>query len=81
MEADDEEVARARRWNCRHHGSPTSCGSAWTLGAWTITVVDQDDQHHYQPGYLFIPFGIYDRTEVVRSRHHFLADGVDLVLG
>jgi sulfide:quinone oxidoreductase len=49
--------------------------------AWTITVVDQDDQHHYQPGYLFIPFGIYDRNEVVRSRHHFLADGIDLVLG
>ena len=50
-------------------------------GAWTITVVDQNDQHHYQPGYLFIPFGIYDRNEVVRSRHHFLADGIDLVLG
>jgi sulfide:quinone oxidoreductase len=48
---------------------------------WTITVVDQDDEHHYQPGYLFIPFGTYDRGDIVRSRHHFLADGLDLVLG
>jgi sulfide:quinone oxidoreductase len=48
---------------------------------WTITVVDQDDDHHYQPGYLFIPFGTYDRDDVVRSRHHFLADGIELVLG
>ncbi|MDQ2754979.1 MAG: hypothetical protein M3Y71_00160 [Actinomycetota bacterium] len=23
---------------------------------WDITVVDRDDQHHYQPGYLFLPF-------------------------
>ena len=24
---------------------------------WSITVVDRDDEHHYQPGYLFLPFG------------------------
>ena len=48
---------------------------------WSITVVDRDDQHHYQPGYLFIPFGLYTRDQVVRSRHHFLADGVDFVMG
>ena len=48
---------------------------------WTVAVVDQDDEHHYQPGYLFIPFGTYDRDDVVRSRHRFLADGIDLVLG
>jgi sulfide:quinone oxidoreductase len=48
---------------------------------WTITVVDRDDEHHYQPGYLFIPFGTYDRDDVVRARHHFVADGIRLVLG
>ena len=48
---------------------------------WSVTVVDQDDEHHYQPGYLFVPFGSYDRHDVVRSRHRFLADGIDLVLG
>ena len=46
---------------------------------WTITVVDRDDEHHYQPGYLFVPFGGYTQDEIVRSRHHFIADGVRLV--
>lgn len=48
---------------------------------WQITVVDRDDAHHYQAGYLFVPFGGYDRDDVVRTRHHFLADGVEMVLG
>ena len=26
---------------------------------WKITVVDPSDTHYYQPGYLFVPFGIY----------------------
>ncbi len=30
-----------------------------TADEWKITVVDQDDEHHYQPGYLFLPFGGY----------------------
>jgi sulfide:quinone oxidoreductase len=46
---------------------------------WTITVVDRDDEHHYQPGYLFVPFVGYTPDEIVRSRHHFVADGVTLV--
>jgi sulfide:quinone oxidoreductase len=47
---------------------------------WQITVVDQDDRHHYQPGYLFLPFGTYTEKQVVRSRHTFLPDGVDFVV-
>lgn len=45
-----------------------------------ITVVDRDDTHHYQPGYLFMPFGIYNTSDIVRSRHKFIHDGIDLVL-
>jgi sulfide:quinone oxidoreductase len=48
---------------------------------WAITVVDRDDEHHYQPGYLFVPFGGYTRDQVVRSRHAFLPDGVEFVVG
>ena len=44
-----------------------------------ITVVDRDDEHHYQPGYLFVPFDGYTAEEIVRSRHHFITDGVRLV--
>lgn len=46
----------------------------------SITVVDQDDHHHYQPGYLFLPFGQLASRQIVRARHAFLPDGVELVL-
>ncbi|HZW43688.1 MAG TPA: FAD/NAD(P)-binding oxidoreductase [Dermatophilaceae bacterium] len=51
------------------------------VGEWDITVVDQDDVHHYQPGYLFLPFGTYSPKQVTRSRHATLPDGVDFVIG
>ena len=54
--------------------------SAYPASELEITVVDRDDEHHYQPGYLFLPFGIYDEGKIVRSRHHFIPDGVQLVL-
>jgi sulfide:quinone oxidoreductase len=46
---------------------------------WQITVVDRDDDHQYQPGYLFVPFDADASTGIVRSRRHLLADGVRLV--
>jgi sulfide:quinone oxidoreductase len=49
--------------------------------SWEITVVDRDDDHLYQPGFLFLPFGTYAAEQVVRKRHRFIPDGVDLVLG
>ncbi|HET9657246.1 MAG TPA: FAD/NAD(P)-binding oxidoreductase [Kineosporiaceae bacterium] len=48
---------------------------------WRITVVDSTDTHYYQPGYLFIPFGIYRPDEVAKPRRRFIPSGVDLVLG
>ena len=47
---------------------------------WRITVVDRDDVHRYQPGFLFLPFGGYRPEDVVRSRHAYIPDGVELVL-
>jgi len=47
---------------------------------WSITIVDQDDTHLYQPGLLFIPFGVYDRDDVIRPRARYIPKGVDLVL-
>jgi sulfide:quinone oxidoreductase len=49
-------------------------------GEWEITVVDRDDDHYYQPGYLFMPFGTYTPDQVVKKRHAFIPNGVDLVL-
>ena len=35
---------------------------------WTITVVDRDDEHYYQPGFLFVPFGRLPAEQIVRPR-------------
>jgi len=51
------------------------------VSTWDITVVDRDDVHPYQPGYLFLPFGTYSPKQVTRSRHKFLPDHVDFVIG
>jgi sulfide:quinone oxidoreductase len=48
---------------------------------WQITVVDQDDAHVYQPGFLFIPFGGCEPEAIVKQRRRFLTGGTDLVLG
>jgi sulfide:quinone oxidoreductase len=37
-----------------------------------ISVVDQDDDHVYQPGLLFLPFGLTTADELVRPRPHQL---------
>jgi sulfide:quinone oxidoreductase len=44
-----------------------------------ITVVDQDNHHLYQPGLLFVPFGLADPDEIVRSRARQLLDGIEYV--
>ncbi len=48
---------------------------------WSITVVDSDDQHRYQPGYLFMPFGTYQPGQVTKSRRKFLRKDIALVYG
>jgi sulfide:quinone oxidoreductase len=37
-----------------------------------VTIVDQSKVHHYQPGYLFIPFGIYTEDDVLKPIEKFL---------
>ena len=48
---------------------------------WSITVVDQDDNHRYQPGYLFMPFGTYAPKQVTKSRKAQIKKGIELVFG
>jgi sulfide:quinone oxidoreductase len=47
---------------------------------WKITIVDQEETHYYQPGFLFIPFGIYDKKDVIKPRRDFLPPQVEMVL-
>jgi sulfide:quinone oxidoreductase len=42
-----------------------------------ITVVDRDDCHVYQPGLLFVPFGLTTDHEIERPRAKQLHDGID----
>jgi sulfide:quinone oxidoreductase len=42
-----------------------------------ITVVDQDDRHVYQPGLLFVPFGLTHPEDIVRPRRRQLHDGIE----
>ncbi|MBS3771126.1 MAG: FAD/NAD(P)-binding oxidoreductase [Bacteroidales bacterium] len=46
---------------------------------WDITVVDKDKTHYYQPGFLFIPFGIYERNDVIKPKTDFLPPGVNVI--
>src|SRR6266540_2985756 len=41
-----------------------------------IHVVDYDDRHVYQPGLLFVPFGLAQLEEIVRPRRRQLHNGV-----
>lgn len=46
--------------------------------SWSITVVDRDNEHHYQPGYIFIPFWM-DPERVKKSRRSTLHAGIEFV--
>jgi sulfide:quinone oxidoreductase len=48
---------------------------------WEITVVDPEQQHLYQPGLLFLPFGAHDEAAMVRERKRTLANGIEWVRG
>jgi sulfide:quinone oxidoreductase len=41
-----------------------------------ITVVDQNDHHMYQPGLLFVPFGLKRAEDLERSRRHQFHAGI-----
>jgi len=47
---------------------------------WEITIIDRDWLHHYQPGWLFIPFGIYTAEDCVKPKIKFIPPGVNFVL-
>ncbi len=46
---------------------------------WEITIVDQFKIHYYQPGFLFIPFGMYTKKDVIKPKNDFIPVGVNLI--
>ncbi len=47
---------------------------------WEIVIVDRDEIHYYQPGLLFIPFGIYSPRDIEKPKRDFIPRGVNLVV-
>jgi sulfide:quinone oxidoreductase len=47
---------------------------------WAITIVDQHATHYYQPGFLFIPFGMYSKNDVIKPKRDFIPAGVELIM-
>lgn len=45
-------------------------------GSCEISVVDRDDSHVYQPGLLFVPFGMQRVDRLIRPRHLQLLPGI-----
>lgn len=47
---------------------------------WRITIVDGTDEHYYQPGFLFVPFGTYRMRDIVRPRRQYLPGRIRYIL-
>jgi sulfide:quinone oxidoreductase len=50
------------------------------LNEWKITIVDEHEIHYYQPGFLFIPFGIYGQNDVIKPKRDFIPAGVEMIV-
>ena len=47
---------------------------------WKIILVDRDETHYYQPGFLFLPFGYYEPENIYQPKRKFVPSGVEFVL-
>jgi sulfide:quinone oxidoreductase len=47
---------------------------------WSITVIDKDNAHYYQPGFLFIPFGLYTKEQITKEKSKFIPRDVEFIL-
>ncbi|OYU96593.1 MAG: oxidoreductase [Bacteroidetes bacterium B1(2017)] len=48
---------------------------------WEIDIIDEREEHYYQPGYLFLPFDIYEPEDIVKTIDEFIPKGVRLLKG
>jgi sulfide:quinone oxidoreductase len=46
---------------------------------WKIIIIDKDETHYYQPGFLLIPFGMYSPADVVKPKRKLIPSSVDLI--
>ncbi len=46
---------------------------------WEIDIIDERKEHHYQPGYLFLPFDIYQPEDIIKGVKEFIPKAVRLL--
>lgn len=46
---------------------------------WEIDIIDERTEHHYQPGYLFLPFDVYEPEDIIKPIKDFIPRGVNLI--
>jgi sulfide:quinone oxidoreductase len=47
---------------------------------WKIILVDRDQNHYYQPGFIFLPFGMHKPQDVVKPKRSFVPRRVEFIL-
>jgi len=47
---------------------------------WQVTLVDKNETHYYQPGFLFIPFGIYSKKDVIKPKRDFFPSSANIII-
>ena len=46
---------------------------------WKITIIDERKNHYYQPGFLFLPFDLYDPEALVQPIEKFIPKNVNFI--
>jgi sulfide:quinone oxidoreductase len=49
------------------------------LNDWKIIIIEKGKDHFYQPGFLFLPFGYYNRAQISKPVKKFFPKGTDLI--
>jgi sulfide:quinone oxidoreductase len=49
------------------------------VNEWSVTVVEKEINHFYQPGFLFIPFGYYQKKDILKPSLKFFPRGVQVI--
>ena len=49
------------------------------LDQWRILLVDKDENHYFQPGYLFIPFDIFKPKDLIRPKRAYFKPGIEFI--
>lgn len=70
------EIDRDTGWWYRRNDRCQSSPPVVSVNDVSITVIDQDNRHVYQPGLLFVPFGLPDLDSIVRRRHRQLHEDI-----